>query len=95
MPSLGSGGLDGPGLDWNEQDWAEIAHSSLLSLALRDMRLSVTGTLAESIVAQALEGLNAARDRLVRDNRAHAPHARTGTRTHIPTVTCHCLAGVL
>ncbi|XP_025776473.1 capping protein, Arp2/3 and myosin-I linker protein 2 [Puma concolor] len=32
---------------------------------LRDMRLSVTGTLAESIVAQALEGLNAARDRLV------------------------------
>ncbi|XP_030154327.1 capping protein, Arp2/3 and myosin-I linker protein 2 isoform X3 [Lynx canadensis] len=31
---------------------------------LRDMRLSVTGTLAESIVAQALEGLNAARDRL-------------------------------
>ncbi|XP_019511092.1 PREDICTED: capping protein, Arp2/3 and myosin-I linker protein 2 isoform X3 [Hipposideros armiger] len=32
---------------------------------LRDMRLSVTGSLAESIVAQALAGLNAARDRLV------------------------------
>ncbi|XP_036881214.1 capping protein, Arp2/3 and myosin-I linker protein 2 isoform X2 [Manis javanica] len=32
---------------------------------LRDMRLSVTGTLAESIVAQALAGLSAARDRLV------------------------------
>ncbi|XP_060041290.1 capping protein, Arp2/3 and myosin-I linker protein 2 isoform X3 [Erinaceus europaeus] len=32
---------------------------------LRDMRLSVTGTLADSIVAQALEGLSAARDRLV------------------------------
>ncbi|XP_019511098.1 PREDICTED: capping protein, Arp2/3 and myosin-I linker protein 2 isoform X4 [Hipposideros armiger] len=31
---------------------------------LRDMRLSVTGSLAESIVAQALAGLNAARDRL-------------------------------
>ncbi|EPY84198.1 leucine-rich repeat-containing protein 16C-like protein [Camelus ferus] len=31
----------------------------------RDMRLSVTGTLAESIVAQALAGLSAARDRLV------------------------------
>uniref|UniRef100_G3QMR1 Capping protein, Arp2/3 and myosin-I linker protein 2 n=1 Tax=Gorilla gorilla gorilla TaxID=9595 RepID=G3QMR1_GORGO len=32
---------------------------------LRDMRLSITGTLAESIVAQALAGLSAARDRLV------------------------------
>ncbi|KAM7059063.1 capping protein, Arp2/3 and myosin-I linker protein 2 isoform 3-T3 [Molossus nigricans] len=32
---------------------------------LRDMRLSVTGSLAESIVAQALEGLSAAQDRLV------------------------------
>ncbi|TKC51838.1 hypothetical protein EI555_000110 [Monodon monoceros] len=32
---------------------------------LRDMRLSVTGTLAESIVAQAVAGLSAARDRLV------------------------------
>lgn len=32
---------------------------------LRDMRLSVTGSLAESIVAQALAGLSAARDRLV------------------------------
>ncbi|MBV94465.1 Capping protein, Arp2/3 and myosin-I linker protein 2, partial [Eschrichtius robustus] len=31
---------------------------------LRDMRLSVTGTLAESIVAQAVAGLSAARDRL-------------------------------
>ncbi|KAK2085275.1 Capping protein, Arp2/3 and myosin-I linker protein 2 [Saguinus oedipus] len=31
---------------------------------LRDMRLSITGTLAESIVAQALAGLSAARDRL-------------------------------
>ncbi|KAG8521792.1 Capping protein, Arp2/3 and myosin-I linker protein 2, partial [Galemys pyrenaicus] len=32
---------------------------------LRDMRLSVTGTLAESIVTEALEGLSAARDQLV------------------------------
>ncbi|ERE77160.1 leucine-rich repeat-containing protein 16C-like protein [Cricetulus griseus] len=32
---------------------------------LRDMRLSITGTLAENIVAQALEGLHTARDRLV------------------------------
>ncbi|XP_011923455.1 PREDICTED: leucine-rich repeat-containing protein 16C [Cercocebus atys] len=32
---------------------------------LRDMRLSITGTLAESIVAQALAGLSAARDQLV------------------------------
>ncbi|XP_058135822.1 capping protein, Arp2/3 and myosin-I linker protein 2 isoform X2 [Dasypus novemcinctus] len=32
---------------------------------LRDMRLSVTGTLTESIVTQALAGLSAARDRLV------------------------------
>ncbi|XP_053771242.1 capping protein, Arp2/3 and myosin-I linker protein 2 isoform X4 [Desmodus rotundus] len=32
---------------------------------LRDMRLSVTGSLAESIVAQALAGLSAALDRLV------------------------------
>ncbi|XP_027622820.1 capping protein, Arp2/3 and myosin-I linker protein 2 [Tupaia chinensis] len=32
---------------------------------LRDMRLSVTGTLAESIVAQAVEGLCEARDQLV------------------------------
>ncbi|XP_036201953.1 capping protein, Arp2/3 and myosin-I linker protein 2 isoform X1 [Myotis myotis] len=32
---------------------------------LRDMRLSVTGSLAESIVAQALAGLSAAQDRLV------------------------------
>uniref|UniRef100_A0A2I3H8B7 Capping protein, Arp2/3 and myosin-I linker protein 2 n=1 Tax=Nomascus leucogenys TaxID=61853 RepID=A0A2I3H8B7_NOMLE len=31
---------------------------------LRDMRLSITGTLAESIVAQALAGLSAARDRV-------------------------------
>uniref|UniRef100_A0A452V117 Capping protein, Arp2/3 and myosin-I linker protein 2 n=1 Tax=Ursus maritimus TaxID=29073 RepID=A0A452V117_URSMA len=51
---------------------------------LRDMRLSVTGTLAESIVAQALEGLNAARDRLVRENCAHAcmcvcAHAHTNS----------------
>lgn len=56
----------------------------MLSLALRDMRLSVTGTLAESIVAQALEGLNAARDRLVRENCAHAcmcvcAHAHTNS----------------
>uniref|UniRef100_A0A2K5LMF0 Capping protein, Arp2/3 and myosin-I linker protein 2 n=1 Tax=Cercocebus atys TaxID=9531 RepID=A0A2K5LMF0_CERAT len=34
---------------------------------LRDMRLSITGTLAESIVAQALAGLSAARDQLVSD----------------------------
>ncbi|KAM4833946.1 capping protein, Arp2/3 and myosin-I linker protein 2 isoform 4-T4 [Thomomys bottae] len=32
---------------------------------LRDMRLSITGTLAESIVAEALAGLSAARDHLV------------------------------
>ncbi|XP_070255069.1 capping protein, Arp2/3 and myosin-I linker protein 2 isoform X5 [Myotis yumanensis] len=46
---------------------------------LRDLRLSVTGSLAESIVAQALAGLSAAQDRLVRRNCAY---------THIHT---HCL----
>ncbi|XP_017168230.1 capping protein, Arp2/3 and myosin-I linker protein 2 isoform X4 [Mus musculus] len=40
---------------------------------LRDMRLSITGTLAESIVAQALAGLHAARDRLVERLTQQAP----------------------
>ncbi|XP_059120106.1 capping protein, Arp2/3 and myosin-I linker protein 2 isoform X1 [Peromyscus eremicus] len=40
---------------------------------LRDMRLSITGTLAESIVAQALEGLHAARDRLMESLAQQAP----------------------
>ncbi|KAM5263126.1 capping protein, Arp2/3 and myosin-I linker protein 2 [Ctenodactylus gundi] len=40
---------------------------------LRNMQLSVTGTLAESIVAQALEGLSAARDRLVESLAQQAP----------------------
>ncbi|XP_076771894.1 capping protein, Arp2/3 and myosin-I linker protein 2 isoform X3 [Arvicanthis niloticus] len=40
---------------------------------LRDMRLSITGTLAESIVAQALAGLHAARDRLVESLAQQAP----------------------
>ncbi|XP_036897385.1 capping protein, Arp2/3 and myosin-I linker protein 2 isoform X3 [Sturnira hondurensis] len=38
---------------------------------LRDMRLSVTGSLAESIVAQALAGLSAALDRLVESLAQH------------------------
>ncbi|XP_076988862.1 capping protein, Arp2/3 and myosin-I linker protein 2 [Tamandua tetradactyla] len=65
----------GPG--WREQlegvlvgsrGLPELLSEQLLQDAftrLRDMRLSVTGTLMESIVAQALAGLNAARDRLV------------------------------
>ncbi|KAH0513274.1 Leucine-rich repeat-containing protein 16C [Microtus ochrogaster] len=40
---------------------------------LRDMRLSITGTLAESIVAQALESLHAARDRLMESLAQQAP----------------------
>ncbi|XP_052022070.1 capping protein, Arp2/3 and myosin-I linker protein 2 isoform X4 [Apodemus sylvaticus] len=40
---------------------------------LRDMRLSITGTLAESIVAQALADLRAARDRLVESLAQQAP----------------------
>ncbi|XP_051024723.1 capping protein, Arp2/3 and myosin-I linker protein 2 [Acomys russatus] len=40
---------------------------------LRDMRLSITGTLAESIVAQALAGLHAARDQLVESLAQQAP----------------------
>ncbi|XP_031197068.1 capping protein, Arp2/3 and myosin-I linker protein 2 isoform X4 [Mastomys coucha] len=40
---------------------------------LRDMRLSITGTLVESIVAQALAGLHAARDRLVESLAQQAP----------------------
>uniref|UniRef100_A0A8C5L9B5 Capping protein regulator and myosin 1 linker 2 n=1 Tax=Jaculus jaculus TaxID=51337 RepID=A0A8C5L9B5_JACJA len=40
---------------------------------LRNMRLSVTGTLADSIMAQALAGLNAARDRLVESLAQQAP----------------------
>uniref|UniRef100_A0A2K5E7M3 Capping protein, Arp2/3 and myosin-I linker protein 2 n=1 Tax=Aotus nancymaae TaxID=37293 RepID=A0A2K5E7M3_AOTNA len=65
------------GSSWREQLEGVLAGSSglpellpeqLLQDAftrLRDMRLSITGTLAESIVAQALAGLSAARDRLV------------------------------
>nr|XP_023412268.1 capping protein, Arp2/3 and myosin-I linker protein 2 [Loxodonta africana] len=67
--------LQGPG--WREQLEGVLAGSSGLPellpeqllqdtfSRLRDMRLSVTETLEESIVAQALAGLNAARDRLV------------------------------
>ncbi|XP_023582539.1 capping protein, Arp2/3 and myosin-I linker protein 2 [Trichechus manatus latirostris] len=67
--------LQGPG--WREQLEGVLAGSSGLPellpeqllqdtfTRLRDMRLSVTGTLAESIVAQALAGLSAARDQLV------------------------------
>ncbi|KAM7332539.1 hypothetical protein ACRRTK_009247 [Alexandromys fortis] len=40
---------------------------------LRDMRLSITGTLAESIVAQALQSLHAARDRLMESLAQQAP----------------------
>ncbi|KAL6080270.1 hypothetical protein STEG23_010391 [Scotinomys teguina] len=40
---------------------------------LRDMRLSITGTLAESIVAQALQGLHAARDQLMESLAQQAP----------------------
>ncbi|XP_029422277.1 capping protein, Arp2/3 and myosin-I linker protein 2 isoform X1 [Nannospalax galili] len=40
---------------------------------LRDVRLSVTGILAENIVAQALAGLNEARDRLVESLARRAP----------------------
>ncbi|XP_055992655.1 capping protein, Arp2/3 and myosin-I linker protein 2 [Sorex fumeus] len=44
---------------------------------LRDMRLSVTGALAKSIMAQALEGLSAARDRLVESLAEQATGAAT------------------
>lgn len=37
------------------------------------MRLSVTSSLAENIVAQALEGLSAARDQLVRELHTNTP----------------------
>ncbi|CAH7069254.1 capping protein, Arp2/3 and myosin-I linker protein 2 isoform X2 [Phodopus roborovskii] len=40
---------------------------------LRDMRLSITGTLAESIVTQALESLHTARDRLMESLAQQAP----------------------
>ncbi|XP_007938451.1 capping protein, Arp2/3 and myosin-I linker protein 2 [Orycteropus afer afer] len=75
MRSLSPRMLQGPG--WREQlegvlagsrGLPELLPEQLLQDAftrLRDMRLSVTGTLADSIVAQALAGLNAARDRLV------------------------------
>ncbi|XP_045389477.1 capping protein, Arp2/3 and myosin-I linker protein 2 isoform X3 [Lemur catta] len=65
------------GSGWREQlegvlvgsrGFPELLPEQLLQNAftrLRDMRLSVTGTLAENIVAQALAGLSAARDRLV------------------------------
>nr|XP_020138123.1 capping protein, Arp2/3 and myosin-I linker protein 2 isoform X4 [Microcebus murinus] len=65
------------GSGWREQlegalvgsrGFPELLPEQLLQNAftrLRDMQLSVTGTLAESIVAQALAGLSAARDRLV------------------------------
>ncbi|KAM9191741.1 capping protein, Arp2/3 and myosin-I linker protein 2 isoform 2-T2 [Dugong dugon] len=60
--------LQGPG--WREQLEGVLSGlpEQLLQdtfTRLRDMRLSVTGTLAESIVAQALAGLSAARDQLV------------------------------
>uniref|UniRef100_A0A8C8Z997 Capping protein regulator and myosin 1 linker 2 n=1 Tax=Prolemur simus TaxID=1328070 RepID=A0A8C8Z997_PROSS len=65
------------GSGWREQlegvlvgsrGFPELLPEQLLQNAftrLRDMQLSVTGTLAENIVAQALAGLSAARDRLV------------------------------
>nr|XP_020026705.1 capping protein, Arp2/3 and myosin-I linker protein 2 isoform X2 [Castor canadensis] len=75
--------FQGPG--WKEQlevvlvgsrGLPELLPEQLLQDAftrLRDMRLSVTGTLAESIVAQALAGLSAARDRLVESLAQQAP----------------------
>lgn len=71
------------------------------------MRLSVTGTLAESIVAQAVAGLSAARDRLVSRNcglthtDTHLVTALQGfcnvlSRDYVLTQTHgHCLAEVL
>ncbi|XP_069860875.1 capping protein, Arp2/3 and myosin-I linker protein 2 isoform X1 [Dipodomys merriami] len=47
---------------------------------LKDMRLSITGTLAESIVAQALMGLSAARDQLVESLAKQAPVTMPPTR---------------
>ncbi|XP_062966815.1 capping protein, Arp2/3 and myosin-I linker protein 2 [Cynocephalus volans] len=73
--SLCPGMLQGPG--WREQlegvlvgsrGLPELLPEQLLHdvfTRLRDIRLSVTGTLAESIVAQALADLSAAQDRLV------------------------------
>ncbi|XP_008565993.1 PREDICTED: leucine-rich repeat-containing protein 16C [Galeopterus variegatus] len=73
--SLCPGMLQGP--SWREQlegvlvgsrGLPELLPEQLLHdvfTRLRDIRLSVTGTLAESIVAQALAGLSAAQDRLV------------------------------
>ncbi|KFO19993.1 Leucine-rich repeat-containing protein 16C [Fukomys damarensis] len=77
--------LQGPG--WREQlegvlvgskGLSELLPEQLLQDAftrLRDMRLSVTGTLAESIVAQALAGLRAAQDRLVESLAQQVPVA--------------------
>lgn len=69
------------------------------------MRLSVTGTLAESIVAQAVAGLSAARDRLVSRNcgliHTHLVTALQGlcnvlSRDYVLTQTHgHCLTEVL
>lgn len=77
--------LQGPG--WREQlegvlvgskGLPELLPEQLLQdifTRLRDMRLSVTRTLAESIVTQALAGLSAARDRLVENLAEQAPVA--------------------
>ncbi|MBZ3891002.1 Leucine-rich repeat-containing protein 16C [Sciurus carolinensis] len=77
--------LQGP--DWREQlegvlvgsrSLPELLPEQLLQdvfTRLRDMRLSVIGTLADSIVTQALTGLSAAQDRLVESLAEQAPVA--------------------
>ncbi|XP_021112501.1 LOW QUALITY PROTEIN: capping protein, Arp2/3 and myosin-I linker protein 2 [Heterocephalus glaber] len=77
--------LQGPG--WREQlegvlvgseGLPELLPEQLLQdvfTRLRDIRLSVTGTLSENIVAQALAGLSAAQDRLVESLAQQAPVA--------------------
>lgn len=81
------------GLDWMRQR----QHTNLPSFALRDMRLSVTGSLAESIVAQALAGLSAAQDRLVRGNYicAHKHTFTHRTQTHTVTWLLPCGSSVM
>ncbi|XP_012666569.1 capping protein, Arp2/3 and myosin-I linker protein 2 [Otolemur garnettii] len=83
------------GSGWREQlegalvgsrGFPELLPEQLLQNAftrLRDMRLSVTGTLAESIVAQALAALSAARDRLVESLAQQAAVAMPST---LPTL---------
>ncbi|XP_053459953.1 capping protein, Arp2/3 and myosin-I linker protein 2 isoform X2 [Nycticebus coucang] len=83
------------GSGWREQlegalvgsrGFPELLPEQLLHNAftrLRDMRLSVTGTLAESIVAQALAALSAARDRLVESLAQQAAVAMPST---LPTL---------